>query len=87
MFDFQTSNEYFSNCKLFQEDAKDGLKQYTEEVRKLIINELILRHRNFNLSICAEFEAIEEKALNIPEETKELLELGIFQSLIVTCIF
>ncbi|OXU22263.1 hypothetical protein TSAR_003308 [Trichomalopsis sarcophagae] len=71
-----TANEYFPNCKLYQEEAKKGLKRYTDEVRKLIISELVVRHRNFNLGICAEFEVIREKALRIPEETEELLELG-----------
>ncbi|XP_011505656.1 PREDICTED: dynein heavy chain 7, axonemal-like [Ceratosolen solmsi marchali] len=78
------SNEYLLNCKLFQEDAKEGLKQYANTVRELIISELILRHKNFNLSICKEFEVIEKKALNIPEETKELLELGQYMLYIST---
>lgn len=75
---FQTENEYFPNCKLYQEDAKNGLKRYANEARKVIISELVVRHKNFNQSICAEFEALKEKALNIPEETEELLELGIY---------
>ncbi|KAJ8683862.1 hypothetical protein QAD02_019654 [Eretmocerus hayati] len=71
-----TANEYFMNCKLYQEDAKVGLQKYTDQVRKVMIIELATRHKNFNRSICLEFEAITKRALDIPEETEELLELG-----------
>ncbi|CAB0032367.1 unnamed protein product [Trichogramma brassicae] len=72
----QTKNQYFTNCKLYQEEAKNGLKKYTEEVRKKIIGDLVMRHQNYNLSICDEFEAIKKEALDIPAETGPLLELG-----------
>ncbi|KAL7306450.1 hypothetical protein TKK_0001865 [Trichogramma kaykai] len=71
-----TKNQYFTNCKLYQEEAKNGLKKYTEEVRKKIIGDLVMRHQNYNLSICDEFEAIKKEALDIPAETGPLLELG-----------
>lgn len=46
-------------------------------MRKLIIEELVKSHRNYNLEICKTFEDIRERALHIPYNTKELLELGI----------
>lgn len=72
------NKEYFPNCELFQGDANAGLRSYTDETRSRIISELVTRHRNFNLQICEEFEAIERRALDIPEDTAELLELGEF---------
>ncbi|XP_014211752.1 dynein heavy chain 12, axonemal [Copidosoma floridanum] len=71
-----TKNEYYPNCKLHQENAKNGLKLYADQVREVIINELVVRHKNFNIDVCSEYEAIKNRALDIPEETKELLELG-----------
>lgn len=62
--------------KLFQNDAILGLKIYAEGVQDHIIKELIKSHRNFNLEICREFEELEKKAMYIPENTKDLLELG-----------
>lgn len=74
------------NCELFQGDANAGLRSYTDETRNRIINELVTRHANFNIKICDEFEAIEKRALNIPEDTAELLELGEFSVIYATLI-
>ena len=61
---------------IHQAAAKAGLLYYTEEVRRLIIEELVKSHRAYNLEICNTFETIKERALNVPNITKELLELG-----------
>lgn len=47
-------------------------------MRRLIIEELVKSHRNYNLEICKTFEDIRDRALHIPYNTKELLELGKF---------
>lgn len=47
-------------------------------MRRLIIEELVKSHRNYNLEICKTFEGIRDRALHIPYNTKELLELGKF---------
>lgn len=74
---FQLDNEYFpGGAVVHQVAGKAGLLQYTKEARQLIIKELIKSHRLFNLEICNEFETIRERASNIPNTTKELLELG-----------
>lgn len=62
--------------KLYQEDAKVGLKHYTEQVRELIIQQLVKRHRNLNLEICGAFEELKKRCLDIPANTRELLQLG-----------
>lgn len=49
-------------------------------MRRLIIEELVKSHRNYNLEICKTFEDIRDRALHIPYNTKELLELGKFFS-------
>lgn len=51
---------------------------YANELRKLIIDKLVERHWIYNLEICATFEMLKERALNVPQTTKELLELGEF---------
>lgn len=56
--------------------AKRGLVSYANELRELVINELVRRHWNYNLEICATFEALRDRALNVPQTTRELLELG-----------
>ncbi|XP_015126095.2 dynein heavy chain 12, axonemal [Diachasma alloeum] len=71
-----TENEYIPLGKLFLEPAKIGLKEYTREILQHVIQELVKRHCNFNLEICSIFEALKKKALDIPPETKEFLELG-----------
>lgn len=42
----------------------------------MIIEQLVKVHRNYNLEICDVFEEIKERAINVPNTTKELLELG-----------
>nr|XP_012154186.1 PREDICTED: dynein heavy chain 12, axonemal isoform X1 [Megachile rotundata] len=69
-------HEYFSTGTIQQVAAKAGLLHYTEEVRKLIIEQLVNTHRNYNLEICKTFEGIRERAMYVPNTTKELLEAG-----------
>ncbi|XP_076648749.1 dynein heavy chain at 62B [Halictus rubicundus] len=70
------NHEYFPIAIIDQIAAKAGLLEATEAVRQLIIGELVKSHRYFNLEICNAFETIRERALNVPNTTKELLELG-----------
>ncbi|KAG7205245.1 hypothetical protein KM043_018325 [Ampulex compressa] len=79
-------NEYFVTGKLNQAAGKAGLVNYIEEVRQLIIKELVKRHRNYNLEICETFESLRERALNIPGTTKELLELGQYMTYVVSTL-
>lgn len=76
VFFCKAGNEFFTIGRLAQDEAKEGLKSYTEKVRALIISELVQKHKTFNMEICEDFERLEEAALNIPSTTKELLELG-----------
>ncbi|XP_076756861.1 dynein heavy chain at 62B [Xylocopa sonorina] len=69
-------HEYFSIGIIHQTAAKEELLRCTDEVRTMIIEELVKSHQNYNFEICNTFESIKERALNIPNTTKELLELG-----------
>ncbi|KOC62554.1 Dynein heavy chain 7, axonemal [Habropoda laboriosa] len=69
-------HEYISLGVIHQVAAKAGLLYSTEKVRKLIIEELVRSHRNYNLEICNTFKGIRELVANVPTTTKELLELG-----------
>ncbi|XP_043503405.1 dynein axonemal heavy chain 12-like [Polistes fuscatus] len=70
------NTEHFFMATIHQTDGKIALMSYTQYGRELIIGELVKRHRNYNLEICNVFETMKKKALNVPETTKELLELG-----------
>ncbi|XP_044001725.1 dynein axonemal heavy chain 12 [Aphidius gifuensis] len=81
-----TRNEYLGMFILGQNYAKDELKNYAQIIRKHIIFELRKRHYNFNIEICNIFENIKKKALNIPDETKDLLELGKYMIYVTTIL-
>jgi len=63
---------------LRQTIAKSNLIAYANKQRELVIDNLVTQHWNYNLEICATFEMIKERVLNIPQTTKELIELGEF---------
>lgn len=74
----QPDNEYIITTRLNQVVAKRSLVAYANELRELIIDKLVQRHWTYNLEICNEFEMLKERALDVPQTTKELLELGKF---------
>ncbi|KYN39284.1 hypothetical protein ALC56_06325 [Trachymyrmex septentrionalis] len=63
---------------LRQTTAKGNLIAYANKQRELVIDNLVTQHWNYNLEICAAFEMMKERVLNIPRTTKELIELGKF---------
>ena len=74
---YQTRNVYFDVCRLHQQNAKESLQEYTERLRELVIIQMKTFHYDYNTDICANFEALKNKALKeIPKETKELVEFG-----------
>lgn len=74
----QPNNEYLMTIKLQQITAKHNLIANVHQLREFIIDELAKRHWNYNLKICSTFEMMKKRVLNIPQTTKELLELGKF---------
>ncbi|XP_026828420.1 dynein heavy chain 12, axonemal-like [Ooceraea biroi] len=69
-------NEYLMMTRLYQSIAKRDLVIHANELRKFIIDEFVKHHWNYNLEICAIFETIKDRVLNVPQTTRELLELG-----------
>jgi len=63
---------------LEQIGAKHDLIVYVNQLRELVIDKLIKHHWSFNYEICATFEMMKKRVLNIPQTTKELLGLGEF---------
>ncbi|XP_072136530.1 dynein axonemal heavy chain 12 isoform X2 [Mobula birostris] len=57
------------------EDIKHGLAEKAKSCAEMLLDGLVAKHREENLRICQEFENIVDKALNIPEGTKEMLEM------------
>lgn len=74
----QPDNEYIITTRLNQVAAKRNLVAYANGLRELIIDKLVQRHWTYNLEICTTFEMLKERALDVPQTTKELLELGKF---------
>ncbi|KAG5311588.1 DYH12 protein, partial [Acromyrmex insinuator] len=70
------NNEYLMTISLRQTTAKSNLIAYANKQRELFIDNLVTKHWNYNLEICATFEMMKERVLNIPQTTKELIELG-----------
>ncbi|XP_036143308.1 dynein heavy chain 12, axonemal-like [Monomorium pharaonis] len=62
--------------KLQQIAAKSNLVAYVNQLRELVIDKLVEHHWNYNLEICATFEMMKERVLNVPQTTKELLALS-----------
>lgn len=63
---------------LYQGTAKRELLIHANKLRTLVIDKLVERHWNYNLEICNIFETLKDRALNVPQTTRELLELGKF---------
>lgn len=72
----QPDNEYLVMTRLYQVTAKRELVTHATKLRKFIIDELVKRHWDYNLEICTIFETLRDRALNVPQTTRELLELG-----------
>ncbi|XP_053593840.1 dynein axonemal heavy chain 7-like [Microplitis demolitor] len=61
--------------RLSQLKAKESLKEIISEINGILVNKLVSYHWQFNTSICQEFEILERKALDVPNNTKALFEL------------
>ncbi|GCC21888.1 hypothetical protein chiPu_0000270 [Chiloscyllium punctatum] len=66
---------HFHMVRLDCEDIKHGLSEKAKSFADILLDGLVAKHREENEAICHEFEYIVDKALNIPESTKEMLEV------------
>ncbi|XP_078034863.1 dynein axonemal heavy chain 7 [Augochlora pura] len=69
-------NTYYSIGRLDQTTAKEALKKESWDIINAFLLKVINYHQAFNMKICDEFENLEIKALNIPNEAKSLIELA-----------
>ncbi|XP_076235073.1 dynein axonemal heavy chain 7 [Calliopsis andreniformis] len=68
-------NKYYITGKLEQNKAKESLKEESHNIVNAFLVKLIKYHKEFNLSICSEFEDFRTKALNVPKDAKSLIDL------------
>ncbi|XP_026667107.1 dynein heavy chain 12, axonemal-like [Ceratina calcarata] len=68
-------NTYHVVGKLEQREAKKALKKESHNIINTFLIKLVKYHQEFNRSICADFEELKSKALNIPSDAKALIEL------------
>ncbi|XP_038668758.1 dynein heavy chain 12, axonemal [Scyliorhinus canicula] len=66
---------HFHMVRLDCEDIKHGLSEKAKSFAEMLLDGLVAKHREENEAICHEFEYIVDKALNIPESTKEMLDV------------
>uniref|UniRef100_A0A3Q1GHE1 Uncharacterized protein n=1 Tax=Acanthochromis polyacanthus TaxID=80966 RepID=A0A3Q1GHE1_9TELE len=69
------SKARFTMVHLDCEELKQGLANKAKTYAEMLLNKLIISHREQNLQICNEFETIREKALKVPESTDEMAEM------------
>ncbi|KAL7298528.1 hypothetical protein TKK_0008306 [Trichogramma kaykai] len=69
------ANEYFELGVLNQSPAIAELKRNGQELVNALLAELVDLHQSLNREICREFESLESRALDIPDDTQSLFEL------------
>uniref|UniRef100_A0A4W3H1L8 Dynein axonemal heavy chain 12 n=1 Tax=Callorhinchus milii TaxID=7868 RepID=A0A4W3H1L8_CALMI len=65
---------HFDMVRLDCEDLKQGLSEKAKSFAEILLDKLVAKHREENENICQEFENIIERALTIPENTKEMID-------------
>ncbi|XP_017568229.2 dynein heavy chain 12, axonemal isoform X1 [Pygocentrus nattereri] len=66
---------HFDMIRLDCEELKQGLAKKVKTFAQILLERLINMHREHCLQICKEFETIQDKALKIPETTKDMTEM------------
>ncbi|KAK9537950.1 hypothetical protein VZT92_005520 [Zoarces viviparus] len=61
-----------------------SLVERAQELQQKLVTRMLQDHQENNKKLCDEFEKIEEKALSIPSDTQELMELKAFISKVET---
>uniref|UniRef100_A0A3B4Z7I9 Dynein axonemal heavy chain 12 n=1 Tax=Stegastes partitus TaxID=144197 RepID=A0A3B4Z7I9_9TELE len=69
------SKARFTMVHLDCEELKQGLANKANTYAEMLLNKLVISHREQNLQICNDFETIREKALKVPENTEEMAEM------------
>lgn len=69
---------YFDMVQLDCDDLKRGLASKANKFADELLSRLAEEHRSENRRIISEYESIKEKAMRVPEDTKEMIELQKF---------
>ncbi|XP_046630090.1 dynein axonemal heavy chain 7-like [Neodiprion virginianus] len=69
------ANEYYAVGQLAQATAKSILKSKASRIVDIVVKELVRHHQEYNKSICKTFEKLATKALNVPNNAKDLFLL------------
>lgn len=72
----KVSNEYYPIGKLQQDECVESLKKSVNEIMDVIFEKLCSIHMYKNDSICEQFELLAARALQVPQTTEELMEMG-----------
>ncbi|XP_071807320.1 dynein axonemal heavy chain 12-like isoform X1 [Asterias amurensis] len=71
----QDSIIHFEMVRLDCEDLKRGLAEKSRSFGDLLLDRMASDHWKENENICNEFETIKERALKVPEESGEMMEM------------
>ncbi|XP_037628190.1 dynein heavy chain 12, axonemal [Sebastes umbrosus] len=66
---------HFSMVHLDCEELKQGLANKAKNYAEILLKKLVASHREQNLQICSEFEAIRENILKVPESTEDMTQI------------
>uniref|UniRef100_A0A3Q2NRV0 Dynein axonemal heavy chain 12 n=1 Tax=Fundulus heteroclitus TaxID=8078 RepID=A0A3Q2NRV0_FUNHE len=69
------SKVYFPMVHLECEELKQGLSDKAKMFADLLLKTLVTKHREQNQLICSEFETINNKALEVPENTDAIAQM------------
>ncbi|ROL53285.1 Dynein heavy chain 7, axonemal [Anabarilius grahami] len=66
---------HFDMVRLDCEELKQGLAKKAKTLSEIIVGKLVSSHHQCSLQICKEFEAIQDRALKVPETTEDMIEM------------
>ncbi|XP_067302544.1 dynein axonemal heavy chain 12 [Pseudorasbora parva] len=75
---------HFDMVRLDCEELKQGLAKKAKTLSEIFVGKLVSSHRQCSLQICKEFEAIRDRALNVPETTEDMIEMITYMNQVKT---
>ncbi|KAJ8333348.1 hypothetical protein SKAU_G00422440 [Synaphobranchus kaupii] len=71
---------HFPLVRLDCEELKQGLAKKALSFSHILLEQVVIQHRQDNLKLCREFEVVREKVLKVPETTEDMTALAAFIS-------
>ncbi|XP_029912440.1 dynein heavy chain 12, axonemal [Myripristis murdjan] len=66
---------YFTMVQLNCEELQEGLASKANNFAEILLKRLVASYLEHNLQICHEFETIKEKALTVPDNTEDMIQM------------